>query len=597
MLTGCKAGARAGRRAAPGSRYQFERLGYFCVDPDSTPGKLVFNRTVALRDTWAKIEKARAGPKTNDHSRNRRHPGRCRQRHSEGRRTGRRRRRIQAGRAAARTGAATASCRSTPSPPAWNWRACRPEQVDCGGGGAAHPASPDVPPEAARAVSRQPDRGAWSTTRRTRPRPTIPSPFDEATVLTLDRARRFPLRLALAGARHAADARAGTVLARIRWASSTAASPNCWASTPTRTSTKCSGSRCAATTATATCSWRSCRRRDDGPRLDRSFFSTERADARRLQRAILSSGSGLEDGAADSRSAARARRRGHAAGRGGGRASAWRARARNLCLAGGLGLNALLVSALENALGLRERVRAAGRGQRRHGHRRGARSLARRLPAGAARGARTTCASGPATPPAEIKQVLENCKLRFRYLLTTDEVIDTAVAQLNDNKIVAWMHGRMEFGAARAGQPQHSGFAARPLLHREPEHLHQAPRAVPQVRRVGAGGAGGGVFRGGPERALPGHGGPRAAGAPRALRSAPSWRATWCASTRWTADDNPLYWKLLHAAGKATGLPVLYNTSFNLFGEPLVCTPRDAVRSFYSSGIDAMFVGNFFLQK
>jgi len=43
--------------AAAGSRYQFERLGYFTVDPDSSPGKLVFNRTVALRDTWAKIEK------------------------------------------------------------------------------------------------------------------------------------------------------------------------------------------------------------------------------------------------------------------------------------------------------------------------------------------------------------------------------------------------------------------------------------------------------------------------------------------------------------------------------------------------------------
>jgi len=43
-----------------GSRYQFERLGYFCVDPDAKPGKPVFNRTVALKDTWAKIEK-RAG--------------------------------------------------------------------------------------------------------------------------------------------------------------------------------------------------------------------------------------------------------------------------------------------------------------------------------------------------------------------------------------------------------------------------------------------------------------------------------------------------------------------------------------------------------
>jgi len=43
--------------ASVGNRYQFERLGYFCVDPDSAPGKPVFNRTVALKDTWAKIEK------------------------------------------------------------------------------------------------------------------------------------------------------------------------------------------------------------------------------------------------------------------------------------------------------------------------------------------------------------------------------------------------------------------------------------------------------------------------------------------------------------------------------------------------------------
>jgi glutaminyl-tRNA synthetase len=44
-----------------GKRYQFERLGYFCVDPDSTPGKPVFNRTVALKDTWAKVEKKQGG--------------------------------------------------------------------------------------------------------------------------------------------------------------------------------------------------------------------------------------------------------------------------------------------------------------------------------------------------------------------------------------------------------------------------------------------------------------------------------------------------------------------------------------------------------
>jgi glutaminyl-tRNA synthetase len=56
MLAGCR--LEPGLAAAkPGDRFQFERLGYFSVDPDSAAGSLVFNRTVSLRDTWAKIEK------------------------------------------------------------------------------------------------------------------------------------------------------------------------------------------------------------------------------------------------------------------------------------------------------------------------------------------------------------------------------------------------------------------------------------------------------------------------------------------------------------------------------------------------------------
>ena len=47
---------RALRQRRSRHRFQFERLGYFCVDPDSKPGALVFNRTVSLRDAWAKIE-------------------------------------------------------------------------------------------------------------------------------------------------------------------------------------------------------------------------------------------------------------------------------------------------------------------------------------------------------------------------------------------------------------------------------------------------------------------------------------------------------------------------------------------------------------
>jgi glutaminyl-tRNA synthetase len=60
VLTGCKVEpSLAG--ATVGSRYQFERKGYFCVDPDSVDGGLVFNQTVSLRDSWAKIQKKQGG--------------------------------------------------------------------------------------------------------------------------------------------------------------------------------------------------------------------------------------------------------------------------------------------------------------------------------------------------------------------------------------------------------------------------------------------------------------------------------------------------------------------------------------------------------
>jgi glutaminyl-tRNA synthetase len=60
VVRDCKLEPHVGS-AQHGDRFQFERLGYFCVDPDSAPDRLVFNRTVQLRDTWAKIEKAQKG--------------------------------------------------------------------------------------------------------------------------------------------------------------------------------------------------------------------------------------------------------------------------------------------------------------------------------------------------------------------------------------------------------------------------------------------------------------------------------------------------------------------------------------------------------
>jgi len=330
-----------------------------------------------------------------------------------------------------------------------------------------------------------------------------------------------------------------------------------------------------------------------GPRVDRSYFTTDRVgrggfSERFYERLGLKDGQPIPD-EMRAHLAAGVQKAVEAA------AIALAGDGRNLCLAGGLGLNALLVSALENRSGY-ERVFvqpvASNAGtaigavlETWHGTYR----REERVPL------ETVCL-GPASDSAEIKQALENCKLRFRYLITSDEVIDTAVAQLNDNKIVAWMHGRMEFGARALGN---RSILASPLdpystenlnlfiKHREPFRKFAA--SVPaelcaEYFEVGANAR----FLSTVGRVKARHR-ERFAGAVLAgdlVRVHTVDRA-----------ENPLYWTLLHAAGKSTGLPVLYNTSFNLFGEPLVCTPRDAVRSFYSSGIDAMFVGHFFLQK
>ena len=55
VLTGCKVEPQLAEAAA-GARFQFERQGYFCADADSAPGKPVFNRTVTLKDAWARMQ-------------------------------------------------------------------------------------------------------------------------------------------------------------------------------------------------------------------------------------------------------------------------------------------------------------------------------------------------------------------------------------------------------------------------------------------------------------------------------------------------------------------------------------------------------------
>jgi carbamoyltransferase len=66
-----------------------------------------------------------------------------------------------------------------------------------------------------------------------------------------------------------------------------------------------------------------------------------------------------------------------------------------------------------------------------------------------------------------------------------------------------------------------------------------------------------------------------------------------------TVDETapPRFRQLLRVFGQASGLPILVNTSFNGFQEPLVCSPRDALRVFYGTGLDLLILGSFVLRK
>jgi carbamoyltransferase len=64
-----------------------------------------------------------------------------------------------------------------------------------------------------------------------------------------------------------------------------------------------------------------------------------------------------------------------------------------------------------------------------------------------------------------------------------------------------------------------------------------------------------------------------------------------------TKETNPRYWQLLQEMEQQTGVPVVLNTSFNVDSEPIVCTPRDALRTFYACGMDALAIGDFLLEK
>ena len=200
---------------------------------------------------------------------------------------------------------------------------------------------------------------------------------------------------------------------------------------------------------------------------------------------------------------------------------------------------------------------------------------------------------GPEFDDGAIEKTLETYKLKYTKL---SDAAGTTAELLARGKIIGWFQGRMEFGPRALGS---RSILADP---RDPEMNAKVNNAVkfrewwrpfaPSLKKEAAG------------EYLE-----SATDSPFMILTAqvrPEKRSVIPAVTHVDGsarpqtvekEINPLYWRLLDEFEKRTGVPVVMNTSFNLRGEAIVHTPTDAIRTFFSSGMDTLVIGGFLVEK
>jgi carbamoyltransferase len=199
---------------------------------------------------------------------------------------------------------------------------------------------------------------------------------------------------------------------------------------------------------------------------------------------------------------------------------------------------------------------------------------------------------GPAFDDDEIRQFLDWSKTSYRHL---DDVAGETADLLAQGKVVGWFQGRMEFGPRALGarsilaSPIDPAMQARlneikdredfrpvapVVLEEEAAEWFENATTAPYMLFV---------FRVREDKAA----------------RIPAVRHVDGTARVQTINraQHALYYDLLRAFKARTGVPVLVNTSFNTRGEPIVCTPRDAVESYFTSPLDALVIGSFCLEK
>lgn len=201
---------------------------------------------------------------------------------------------------------------------------------------------------------------------------------------------------------------------------------------------------------------------------------------------------------------------------------------------------------------------------------------------------------GPSYSAEEIKATLDNCKLTYEWASETD-TIAIVVEALQKGRLVAWFDGPMEWGPRALGA---RSIVASPFAPYALDNLNRFLKQRDTWR---------GYALSGLDTAVREHfDGPEASpfmecdyvprDRSRFGHILPGPHATVRVHT--VGSDAPSRFRtLLHAFGEAVGIPIVVNTSFNGFREPIVCSPRDGVRVFFGTGIDTLVFGQFVVNK
>ncbi len=200
---------------------------------------------------------------------------------------------------------------------------------------------------------------------------------------------------------------------------------------------------------------------------------------------------------------------------------------------------------------------------------------------------------GPDYTDHELRRTLEERKVPYRKV---DDPSETAADLIAAGKIIGWFQGRAEAGPRALGNrsiladPRPPGMKDtinREVKHREPFRpfaptilAEEAPKwfhpytPSPFMLRV-----------------LPVR--------PELREKVPAVLHVDGSARLQTLEEhqNPLYYRLIKAFERRTGIPMVLNTSFNDKGEPMVCSPADALRTFYGTGLDALIMGNYLVEK